>query len=453
MLVWAKTVRAWAASGLVALSLGLGAMVLFAAPVAPALNAPAVSGQRVTLSWNGVPGALGYRLSVGVNPSAPAYAQNVGAVTSYTFDSPFTGTGWVAVQAYDASGLSPYSNVVQLVIGGAAGTPAAPQDLQYAVSGRNVVLSWRAGMGGSAPLGVLLEAGTSPGAANLGSIPLPISTQTTVPNVPNGTYYARVYAVNASGRSAASNEVRIDMPGGGGGPCVPPPASSLAASVNGTTVGFAWAPVAGVAGYNLEVSLSPTSPAVLSQTFGPGTTSFAYPNAPAGTYYARVVSGAACGAQTGSNVVSLTVTGPPPGSGPRTPNPPPGQRLPLPNMSSVVEAIGRAYPNELRNSCREHGGNNAWLFRLVQELRRYDTRWGLNWKRGNRGDMSQDAVDYNFGSTADEDTTNVYIIDVIGGHCGNNPGAAWIDVTEETLRKGDIGRWTLQPYIAAGGRP
>jgi hypothetical protein len=120
-------------------------------------------------------------------------------------------------------------------------------------------------------------------------------------------------------------------------------------------------------------------------------------------------------------------------------------------MSSVVNAVASAYRADLLNSCVEHGGNNVWLYRLVRELRRHDTRWGLNWKRGRVGDMSQDVVDYNFSADPDEGTTNVYIIDVIGGHCGSNPGPAWVDNTEATRQGGTIGRWTLQPYLAAGG--
>ncbi|MDH4063239.1 MAG: fibronectin type III domain-containing protein, partial [Acidobacteriota bacterium] len=325
-----------------------------------------------------------------------------------------------------------------------------PINLQASLNGTSVALSWAAGSGGGAPLGVLLEAGTASGAADLGAIPLPLSTQLTVPGVTPGVYFVRVYAVNGSGRSRPSNEVRIEMPGGGG--CTTPASPSLTASVSGRTVSFAWTAVAGIASYRLEVSTGPSGPIVLSQPFAPATTTVSYPNAPAGTYYARVVAVSGCGAQAASATSSFTVDAAPPG-GRRTPDPPPGQRLPLPDMSSVVNAVGDAYRGDLRNSCRDTGGNNVWLFRLVEELRRYDTRWGLNWKRGNVGDMSQDIVNYNFSADADEGTTNVYIIDVIGGHCGGNPQPAWIDVTEATRNGGTIGRWTLQPYIAAGGQP
>ena len=105
--------------------------------------------------------------------------------------------------------------------------------------------------------------------------------------------------------------------------------------------------------------------------------------------------------------------------------------------------MARLYPGELRDSC----GNNTWLFRLVQRLRQEDTRWGLNWKRSRVGDMSQDAITYNYGPEADEGTRFVHVVDVIGGHCGGNPGGVWID---QTILWSTGATWTLQPYLAAG---
>jgi hypothetical protein len=105
--------------------------------------------------------------------------------------------------------------------------------------------------------------------------------------------------------------------------------------------------------------------------------------------------------------------------------------------------MARLYPGELRASC----GNNTWLFRLVHRLRQEDTRWGLNWKRSRAGDMSQDAITYNYGPDADEGTRFVHVVDVIGGHCGSNPGGVWID---QTVLWSTGATWTLQPYLAAG---
>ena len=132
----------------------------------------------------------------------------------------------------------------------------------------------------------------------------------------------------------------------------------------------------------------------------------------------------------------------PGGGGGRTPDPSPGQRLPLPNMFHVVEQVARARPDLLRNSCQEHGGSWGFLDLLVDTLRTHDTRWGYNWKRGNVGDPSMDVIDYHYGAGADEGSTEVYIIDVIGGHCGSSPNPVWNDVTGATAAGGSIGRWT-----------
>jgi hypothetical protein len=134
----------------------------------------------------------------------------------------------------------------------------------------------------------------------------------------------------------------------------------------------------------------------------------------------------------------------PGGGGGRTPDPAPGQRLPLPNMAHVVAQVAAARPDLLRNSCQEHGGSWAFLDLVVDTLRTYDTRWGYNWKRGNVGDPSMDVVDYHSGSGPSEGSTQVYIIDIIGGHCGPNPQPGWNDVTDVTYSQGTIGRWTAR---------
>ena len=130
------------------------------------------------------------------------------------------------------------------------------------------------------------------------------------------------------------------------------------------------------------------------------------------------------------------------GGGGRTPNPSSG-RLSLPGYgASVVNDIASQYPSALRNSCQDRGGTWEFMDRTVDRLRTFDTRWGYNGKRGNTSDPSHDVVDYNFGSQRDEGTTDVYIIDIIGGHCGGNPSPAWIDQTDVTRSQGTVGRWT-----------
>ncbi len=79
---------------------------------------------------------------------------------------------------------------------------------------------------------------------------------------------------------------------------------------------------------------------------------------------------------------------------------------------------------------------------VIRRLRVDSPRWGYNLKRGGP-ELSEDIVDYYYGADLSQaqNSTRVYIFDVIAGHCGNNPQPAWIDQTEETRRRGSIGRW------------
>ena len=256
------------------------------------------------------------------------------------------------------------------------------------VNGTSVLITWSAGSGGGAPTGLVLFAGSAPGASDIGAFPVGLGTQLSVPNVGAGNYYLRVAAANAGGLSPASNEVLLQMPAGGA--CSAPPARGFNAAVFGRYVQFGWQGVPGAAGYRLDFSQTPGGPTTLSLPFGPATTGYAVTGAPLGVFYGRMVSAFSCGAQTIGPEVAVTIDGAPP-PGPRTPNPAPGQRLPLPNRFEVVNRVAARFPNELRLSCpTEHRGeSNRFLFELVKELRKEDNRWGLNWKRGNRGDMSR----------------------------------------------------------------
>lgn len=134
----------------------------------------------------------------------------------------------------------------------------------------------------------------------------------------------------------------------------------------------------------------------------------------------------------GSNAVSAN----------RTPDPEEGGRLGLPDMSGTVARLASEHQDAFRNSCQDHGGSWEFMDLVVDELRRQDTRWGYNWKRGNVGDASKDVVDYHWGRGDDEGSTEVYIVDIIGGHCGGNPYPLWNDVTDATYNSGTVGRWT-----------
>ena len=125
----------------------------------------------------------------------------------------------------------------------------------------------------------------------------------------------------------------------------------------------------------------------------------------------------------------------------------PGEtRRPRPNDSAIVRAVAAAFPAALFNSCQEHGGSWEFMDRTVDALRQKDGRYGYNAKRGNMNDPSLDVVSYYYRPELDAFQGNpaVYIFDIIGGHCGQNPVIIWNDVTDITFQSGTLGR-TMYP--------
>lgn len=213
--------------------------------------------------------------------------------------------------------------------------------------------------------------------------------------------------------------------------------------------------------YRFEVSnnaeMSPATAVVTVNPGGDGNTTMTLGELPYNTvFFWRIHGTDGATASNYSQTMSFK-TGPPPavpnpggggvpGGVPKGPGgraaDPGGGRLPLPNMFNIVAAVASANPGAMLNSCQDSGGSWQFMDSLVDTLRTYDTRWGYNGKRGNAGDPSKDVVDYHYGNGPDNNSTDVYIIDVIGGHCGSNPTPNWGDVTDVTINSGTIGRWT-----------
>jgi hypothetical protein len=213
--------------------------------------------------------------------------------------------------------------------------------------------------------------------------------------------------------------------------------------------------------YRFEVSKShdftQTIAVVTVPVNGSGTTSMSLGELPyKTTYYWRAVGSDGAMESGYSSTITFTTADPPAvvppggggvpggvpvGPGGRTPDPT-GGRLPLPSYGpSVVNAVARANPGALQNSCQEHGGSWQFMDQVVDTLRTYDTRWGYNGKRGNANDPSMDVVTYHYSGGPDANSTDVYIIDIVGGHCGPTPAPTWIDVTDVTRNQGTTGRW------------
>jgi hypothetical protein len=436
-----------AVCGLLAAALLLGRPIVQAQGGGPVLNPAQVVGPNATFVWTAVAGATNYVLRAGIVSGAYLSAFNVGNTTTLAAQAPAVGTYFVRVDAI-VNGAAVPSNEIVVQIVSMSVPPAAPTNFAAYANGRAALLTWDLGTGGGNPTSMVLHAGTTPGASNAGIFPIAPGTQLSVGSVNPGTYYLRVAAVNGAGPSAFSNEVRFDMPVGGA--CSAPPARTFTATAFGTYVQFSWTPVPGAASQRLDFTTTAGGPATLSQPFGPGVGRWSVPGAPLGTFYGRLVSAFSCGAQTAGPEVPFTIDGAPP-PGPRAPNPAPGTRLPFPSWgAAVVEQLAAERPDLLNQSCHETGGNNRFMFEAVRRLRARDNRFGLNWKRGLVGDLSQDIVNYNPTDGPDEGNRNPYIIDIIGGHCGPRPSAAWIDQTAATRNAGTIGIWTLIPYLDAG---
>jgi hypothetical protein len=119
--------------------------------------------------------------------------------------------------------------------------------------------------------------------------------------------------------------------------------------------------------------------------------------------------------------------------GNRTPDPPPGQRLPRPDESGLIRQLFGERPDLVARSCQpESGGNGTWEFMdlVVERLRLVDLRWGYHARRGVASDPARDEVAYHWGPGPDEGSRATYAWDIMGSHCGSNPQPAWLEVTD-----------------------
>jgi hypothetical protein len=123
----------------------------------------------------------------------------------------------------------------------------------------------------------------------------------------------------------------------------------------------------------------------------------------------------------------------------RTPDPAPGQKLPLPNVQAFIASVSPSCPSLTTQSCPQgiKYVNNPWQDCIVDNLRTLDTRWGYNAKptrtpADNGGQpvvAAGDEVTYHYSAGPDQGSQEVYLIDLIESHCGSNPRLTWRDAT------------------------
>jgi hypothetical protein len=183
--------------------------------------------------------------------------------------------------------------------------PERPTAITANVSGSTVVLNWTPATTGGVVLSYVVEAGSSPGLANLAVLTVTGSVPSlTVNAVPPGAYYVRVRARNALGTSTASPETIVNV-----APCVLPGApGGLSYSAADNIVSITWTPpssTAPIQGYVLSAGFSQGQSNALVTQLGPtaGFSGFA----PPGNYYVRVQARSACGVGPASADLLVTV--------------------------------------------------------------------------------------------------------------------------------------------------
>ena len=158
-------------------------------------------------------------------------------------------------------------------------------------SGPTVTLFWTAPNIGVA-ISYVIEASSVPGGpANLANFNTGSAlTSLVVPNVPAGTYYVRIRALDAGGLSAPSNEVQLVVGGGGGGSCPSAPRSLNIISQSGGTFTIGWLPPStGVpTSYVVQAGSSPTGSNLANVDTNSTALTLSAANVPAGSYFIRV---------------------------------------------------------------------------------------------------------------------------------------------------------------------
>ena len=276
------------------------------APGAPTNFQVSVTGNLVNMSWS--PPSVGqpptsYSIVVRTPGGQLLTEVPAGNVTSMSAPAP-NGTYRLSVRASNASGAGPESNAVTVTVPQAVVAPGAPTNLTATVNGTTALFSWTPAVAGGAVANYLLVAGTTPGfVVPVASLMLPGVSGATIPDVPPGTYYARVLALNAGGTSGPSNEVVVTV----AAPSLPGAPTLNAAVVSGTTVSLSWTPGAGSppASYVLTASLTPAgNPLATVPMTG---TSMTFVDVPSGTYFLRLAAVGSVGTGPASNEITVVV--------------------------------------------------------------------------------------------------------------------------------------------------
>jgi hypothetical protein len=192
-------------------------------------------------------------------------------------------------------------------LAGLPGPPTAPMAGQ--VPGQGLFLFWGPPVVGGDITGYQLEVGSSPGTANIATIPIAGSDSFFFYQgvVPPATYYTRVRAVSAAGAGPASAESAFTS---GVGFCLGPFVSPVpTASVNGGNVTIAWPDPTLAAPMTYALSAGTVSGQANIGRFPVGAAMQFSASAPPGAYFVRLHGQNACGIPSPSPELLVSVGG------------------------------------------------------------------------------------------------------------------------------------------------
>lgn len=179
--------------------------------------------------------------------------------------------------------------------------PTVPLNLQASVVGNTITVAWQPPAQGAPLSTYILRAGSGPGLSDVYNGPVGNVTTVSSP-IPNGIYYIRVLAQNATGVGPATADVvaTVGVPPG-------PPQNVVATAVGGTIV-LNWSPPAGGGAISTYIVRAGTSPGASNLFDGAvGAVTSVSGAVEPGTYYLRVLAHGPGGTSAPSNEAAVTI--------------------------------------------------------------------------------------------------------------------------------------------------
>jgi uncharacterized protein (DUF1800 family)/fibronectin type 3 domain-containing protein len=278
-------------------------------PAVPSGLAAAAGNAQVSLQWNSVSGATGYRMFRSVSSSLQGDQVWSGSGTSFLNTGLTNGTMYFyRVAATNANGSSVASAPVNAmpVAPPALPPPAVPTGLAATPGNAQVSLLWNAVSGATGYRLFRSTAQGTPGVAVVTNMPATAFVNTGLTN--GTTYFYSVAALNANGGSAPSAQVSAKPTA----PPVPPAPTGLAAAAGNAEVTLTWAASTGAVSYN--VYRGTVSGALGDVPIMTGITALTFKNTGLvnnTTYYFRVAAVNANGVSPMSNQASAKPVLPP----------------------------------------------------------------------------------------------------------------------------------------------